>query len=93
MVAEVDTVTAVACTVTLAVIAPAGTTTSAGTGNALLLLERATVAPPVGAAAFKVTVTVPLAPPATLAGETATELRLDTTAGVIVMLAVFAPPL
>jgi hypothetical protein len=95
MVAEVDVVTAAACTVTLAVFAPTGTTTPAGTGKAALLLERATVAPPVGAAALSVTVTVVLAPPVMLADVTATELRLGNTAGVIVivMLAVFALPL
>lgn len=49
IVAVVEAVTVVVCTVTLADFAPAGTVMVAGTGNAVLLLASATEAPPVGA--------------------------------------------
>jgi hypothetical protein len=56
-------------TVKVAVVLPAGTVMLAGTvAAAVLLLERATETPPVGAAALKVTVPVEFAPPTTLVG-------------------------
>ena len=56
-------------TVKLALPAPAGMVTVAGTLAALLLLESATCAPPDGAAALRVTVPVDdCAPPVTLVG-------------------------
>jgi hypothetical protein len=47
--------TAATVAVNAAVVAPAATVTDAGTVTALLLLDRVTVAPPLGAAAFRVT--------------------------------------
>jgi len=93
MVAGVDAVTTEVLIVTLAVTRPAATVTVAGTGKALLLLESATVIPPVGAALPRVTVRVAFAPPLTLVGETETEVRAAGTTGTIVTLAVFVPPL
>ena len=56
-------------TVNVAVVAPAGTVTLAGTvAAAVLLLDRMTRAPPTGACAFNVTVPVEEIPPVTLAG-------------------------
>jgi hypothetical protein len=54
-------------TVKLALVAPAGTVTVAGT-EAIVerLLDRATIAPPDGAAPLKVTVAVVLLPPPTV---------------------------
>jgi hypothetical protein len=70
-------VTAVVLTVTVALVAPASTVTLAGTpATAGLLLESVTTAPPVGAAAVKVTVPVEELPPTTLVGFTNTEDRL-----------------
>jgi hypothetical protein len=83
----VEAVTADGCTRTLAALCPAGTTTSAGTGKALLLLKSVTDAPPDGAAALSCTVRTAGAP-APGFSETLTELRVGNTTGVIVMLAV-----
>jgi hypothetical protein len=63
-------------TVALAVVAPPGTVTLAGTvAAAVLLLDSATTAPTAGAGLLRVTVAVELAPPATLVGLTAIETR------------------
>ena len=70
----VDAVTACVLTVKLALLAPAGMVTLAGGLAALLLLESATCAPPVGAAALSVTVPVDdCAPPLTLVGFSVSE--------------------
>ena len=64
-----EAATACVLTVKLALPAPAGMVTVAGTLAALLLLESATCAPPEGAAALRVTVPVDdCAPPVTLVG-------------------------
>lgn len=59
----------------VAVVLPAGTVTLPGTVAEELLLDKATAIPPVGAAAFNVTVPVEEVPPATDAGFSETELR------------------
>lgn len=70
MVTDVDVETAVVAMVKVALVAPAGTVTVAGTVAAGLLLARSMTAPPGGAAALSVTVAVddPL-PPVTVLGE------------------------
>ena len=68
MAAEVEAVTEVVVTVKLALVAPASTVTLAGTVAAVELSESDTTAPPVGAAALKVTVPVEELPPTTLVG-------------------------
>ena len=69
-----EAATACVLTVKLALLAPAGMVTLAGTLAALLLLESATCAPPEGAAALRVTVPVDdCAPPVTLVGFSVSE--------------------
>jgi hypothetical protein len=68
MVADVDAVTGAVLTVNVALVAPAGTVTLAGTVVALELAESDTDAPLAGAAALNVTVPVEELPPATLVG-------------------------
>src|SRR5438876_9436099 len=86
MVTAVEAVTALVVTVKVAVLAPAATRTLAGTVAAVvLLLERVTVAPPVGAGPVSVTVPVDVPPPITGVG-----LRLGLlSASRVVALAVF----
>jgi hypothetical protein len=60
--------------VNVAVVAPAGTVTFAGTDAAVAsLLDSTTIAPPAGAAAVRVTVPVEELPPCTLVGFTDSE--------------------
>ena len=74
MVAVVDAVTLEVLIEKVALVAPAGTVTLAGTVAEMLLLARETKASPVGAAEVSVTVPVEAAPPITLAGLRATAL-------------------
>ena len=81
--------TALVVTVNVAVVAPAATVTLAGTCAAVvLLLDSATLAPPVGAAPLSVTVPVDEAPPVTLAGLRETEESDTVAAGFTVSVAV-----
>ena len=66
--------TVVVVTVKVAVVAPAETATEAGTcATAVLLVERATEIPPVGALPLSVTVPVELLPPSTEDGDKLTD--------------------
>ena len=77
MVTEVDAATALVATVKVALVAPAGTVTLAGTvATVVLLLERLTTAPPAGAAPLSVTVPWEEFPPATLVGFSVSEERM-----------------
>ena len=63
--------------VNVAVLAPARTVTLAGAvAAAVLLLERLTTAPPVGAGPFRVTLPVEEVPPITLVGFRVTDKRM-----------------
>src|SRR6185437_1919177 len=73
IVAVVAADTALVFTVKLALLAPAGTVTLAGTVTAFELSERGTTRPPVGAAPFRNTNPVAAVPPATLDGLTDTQ--------------------
>ena len=87
-----EAATACVLIVKLALLAPAGMVTLAGTLAALLLLESATCAPPEGAAALSVTVPVDdCAPPVTLVGFSVSEETV-TGGGVTVSEAVRVVP-
>ena len=89
IVTEVLAATDEVVTVKFALVAPAGTVTLAGTvATDGLLLDNATMAPPLGAAAVSVAVPVALVPPVTLAGLTLTALRLADGATVSVVVRV-----
>lgn len=75
IVSNVELETTPVITVKVTVIAPAGTSTAAGTCAELLLLDRVTVAPPAGATPLSVTVPTELFPPTTVIGLTVTEDR------------------
>jgi hypothetical protein len=76
MVTAVDAATPLVLTVNVALVAPAATVTLAGTwAAAVLLLESATCAPPVGAGPLRVTVPVEEFPPTTLVGFNVSEER------------------
>jgi len=74
MVTGVFAVTEVVLTANVALVAPAATVTLAGTVAAVELLESDTAAPPLDAAALRVTVPVEEVPPTTLVGLTVTAL-------------------
>ena len=92
MVTGVDVVTALVLTVNVALLAPAATVTVAGTVAVdVLLLERETTAPPVGAGPLSVTVPVEGDPPITLIGLSAIEESVAEP-GVTVSEVVLVPP-
>jgi hypothetical protein len=81
MLTEVEAVTARVVTVNVALEAPAGMVTLTGTvATAVLLLERETRAPPVGAGALSVTPPVEGVPPLTLVGLSVSEVRVGPEA-------------
>ena len=93
IVAEVVSRTIEVFIVKLALVAPAGMVTVAGTPAALLLLDSATCAPPEGAAALSVTVPVEVCtPPTTLVGFSVSEVSVGSGAGVTVSEAVCVTP-
>jgi hypothetical protein len=80
MITAVFALTALVLMAKVALVLPVETTTLAGVcAAAVLLLDRVTVAPPLGAGPLRVTVPVAPVPPTTLVGFTATDAR--TTAG------------
>ncbi|PYU81190.1 MAG: hypothetical protein DMG50_17055 [Acidobacteria bacterium] len=82
MVTVVDAATPLVLTVNVALVAPAATVTLEGTVTAaVLLLESATCAPPVGAAPLNVTVPVEELPPVTLVGFSPSEARVGGGGG------------
>ena len=89
MVTAVEAATPLVFTVKVALVAPARTVTLAGTVAAVLLLDRETSAPPLGAGPLSVTVPVEELPPVTLAG---LRLNEESVAGVTVSKAVWVPP-
>jgi hypothetical protein len=92
MVTGVATLTELEVTVNVAEVAPVATVTLAGTVAADPLLDRATTAPPVGAAPLRVTVPVDGDPPLTVAGLTATEDSATVVAGFTVSKVVLVVP-
>ena len=92
MVTGVATVTALVVTVNVTLVAPAATVTLAGTVAADALLERATTAPPLGAAPLSVTVPIDDVPPLTLAGLRVTEDSATAVAGFTVSKVVLVVP-
>jgi hypothetical protein len=81
MVTAVDAATALVLTVNVALVAPAATVTLAGTWAAVLLLESATCAPPVGAGPLNVTVPIDEFPPTTLVGFNASDVGVGAGGG------------
>ena len=84
IVADVDVATAEVLTVKVADVAPAAIVTLVGTVALVLLDDRETTRPPVGAGVLTVTVPVEGLPPTTEVGET---VRLESVGGVIVNVA------
>jgi hypothetical protein len=81
IVTDVLEATGLVAAVKVAVVAPAGTVTDAGTWAAAVLPEvKPTTAPPVGAGLSRVTVPVDDTPPSTVAGLTLTPLSAGTGA-------------
>lgn len=86
----VEEVTALVVMVNVAVVAPAATVTVAGVDAELLLLDKDTEMPPVGALPERATVPVEEPPPTTLAGLSETD---ESEGGVMVRFAVWVTPL
>ncbi len=82
IVTGVDEATGCVVTVNVLLVLPAATVTLAGTvATAVLLLDSVTTAPPLGAAALRVTVPVEELPPTAVAGLTVTEESVAEAAG------------
>jgi len=82
MLTVVEAVTAKVATANVALVAPAGTVTLAGTvAAAVLSLERETTAPPVRAGPLSVTLPVEGDPPLTLVGLSVTDVRVGPGGG------------
>jgi hypothetical protein len=81
IVTAVEEATVLVVAVKVAVVAPAATVTEAGTWAAAVLLDdRETTAPPVGAGLSRVTVPVEDTPPSTEVGFTLTPLKAAASA-------------
>jgi hypothetical protein len=79
IVTELVVVTALVVTVKVVVLLLAGTVTLDGTAaTAVLLLDRVTTAPPVGAATLRVIVAVEGLPPTTLPGASVSPVSVST---------------
>jgi hypothetical protein len=82
MVTGVEAATTKVVTVNVALVAPTGTVTLAGTvATAVLLLERVTRAPPVRAGPLSVTLPVEADPPLTLGGFSVSDVRVGPGGG------------
>ena len=84
IVTGVETVTALVCTRTLALVRREWTITLAGTDNTVLLLDSMTTTPPAGAGRLSVTLTVADAPPVIVLGFTVTPVSIGSTTGATV---------
>ena len=90
---DAETVTALVLTVNVALLAPAATVTVAGTVAVdVLLLERETTAPPMGAGPLSVTVPVEGDPPVTLVGFSVSEETVGRGCGSTAREAVLVAP-
>src|SRR3954465_12322767 len=89
MLTDVEAATALVVTLKVALVAPAGMLTLAGTEAAPLLLESATCAPPAGAGPSSTTVPVTGLPPVMLAW---LRLTAETLGGTTVSEALCVPP-
>src|SRR2546428_8173476 len=93
MVTGVDGPTGLVLTVKVAVVAPLGTVTPAGTvATLVLLLESETSAPLLGAGALSVTVPVEELPPVTLVGLRLSEASVGAGAVTVTEAVGVAPP-
>jgi hypothetical protein len=87
-VTDVEAVTVVVVTVKVAVVAPAGTVTLAGSDAAALLSDNVTTVPAEGAGPVKVTVPVEEVPPVTLEGLSVREVRAERSTVKVAVLVV-----
>ncbi len=82
MLTEVEAVTVKVVTLKIALVAPAGMVTLAGTATTVvLLLENETRTPPLGAGALSATLPVEGDPPLTLLGFSVSEVRVGPGGG------------